>query len=220
MKGRKNGRKPKDFTGTISWSANTGCADSTVSGYPGVATCTTSTLAAGTDTVTATYGGDVNHNGGSGSVSQVVTASNGNVSVATSGSPSTYGNSVTFTATVTGDNGLLKRRNGVKPMDVTGTVSWSANTGCADSTVSGYPGTATCTTSSLGAGTDTVTANYSRRREPQRGLRFGEPGCEQGEPDDHVHDDGTIERGLQQHVRSGGIGKLELDGGLHGDGRL
>ncbi len=115
MKGRKNGRKPKDFTGTISWSANTGCADSTVSGYPGVATCTTSTLAAGTDTVTATYGGDVNHNGGSGSVSQVVTASNGNVSVATSGSPSTYGGSVTFTATVTGDNGMLKRRNGVKP---------------------------------------------------------------------------------------------------------
>ncbi len=89
-----------------------------------------------------------------------MTASNGNVAVASSANPSNYGDSVTFTATITGDNGMAKRNGRVKPRDVTGTVSWSANTGCADSPVSGYPGVATCTTSSLGAGTDTVTASY------------------------------------------------------------
>ena len=158
---RRNGAKPMDVSGAVSWSANTGCPDSTVSGYPGVATCTTTIMAVGSDTVTANYGGDANHNAGSGSVNQVVNASNGNVSVASGLNPSTYGQSVTFTATVTGDSGAVKHRNGAKPMDVTGTVSWSANTGCADSTVFGYTGVATCTTLTLGAGKDTVTANYS-----------------------------------------------------------
>ena len=163
VKGRRNGKRPMDVTGNVTWSDSTGCGTTAVTSTgPGssTATCTTSTLAAGTDTVTASYGGDANHNGGSGSVSQVVNASNGNVSVTSSLNPSKYGQSVTFTATVTGDNGMLKHRNGAKPMDVIGTVSWSANTGCADSTVSGYPGVATCTTSILAVGTDTVTANY------------------------------------------------------------
>ena len=164
LKGRKNGKKPMDVTGNVTWSDNTGCGTTTVTSTPntgtGTATCTTLVLAVGSDTVTATYSGDSNHNGGSGSVSQVVDASNGNVSVASSLNPSAFGQSVTFTATVTGDNGLAKRK-GAKPRDVTGTVSWSANTGCAVSTVSGYPGVATCTASSLPVGTDTVTANFS-----------------------------------------------------------
>ncbi len=172
LKGRGAARrKPLDVTGTVTWSDSNGpltCSESgtstttVTSGYPGAATCTTSTLAANpSDTITATYSGDSNHNGGSGTVSQEVDASNGNVSAVSSLNPSNYGQSVTFTATVSGDNGLARRRKGAKPMDVTGTVSWSSNTGCADSTVSGYPGTATCTTSSLTGGTDTVTASYS-----------------------------------------------------------
>ncbi len=56
---------PMQPTGTVTWSANTGCACEHVSGaYPGVATCTTSSashLPVGTDTVTATYSGDSNH---------------------------------------------------------------------------------------------------------------------------------------------------------------
>ena len=74
--------------------------------------------------------------------------------------PTTYGQPVTFTATVTGENGNVKA-NGKKRQAVTGTVTWSPNTGCSVSTVSGYPGVASCTTSSLGAGADTVTATYS-----------------------------------------------------------
>jgi len=49
------------------------------------------------------------------------------VSVVSDESPSNYGQPVTFTATITAANGLLKRRNGAKPEDVTGSVTWSAN---------------------------------------------------------------------------------------------
>ncbi|MGA9529050.1 MAG: Ig-like domain repeat protein, partial [Terriglobales bacterium] len=174
VKGRKpgkNGIRPQDVTGSVTWSdsngpltcTETGSSTTTVtSGNPGTATCTTSALAvAASDTITGAYSGDSNHNAGSGTVNQQITASNGNVSVASGLNPSTYGQSVTFTATVTGDNGMAKRK-GAKPFAVTGSVSWSANTGCSTSTVSGYPGTATCTTSILPVGaSDTVTASYS-----------------------------------------------------------
>ena len=148
----------------MTWSANTGCGTTKVTTGPsGTATCTTSTLAAGTDTVTANYSGDANHNAGSGSVSQVVGTAGTTVSVASSQNPQNFNQPVTFTATITADNGMVKgRRNGVKPRVVSGTVTWSANTGCGTTTVtSGYPGVATCTTSSLPIGTDTVTANYN-----------------------------------------------------------
>jgi Bacterial Ig-like domain (group 3) len=256
-----NGRKPLDISGTVTWSANTGCDPTAVtSGNPGTATCTTSSLPVGTDTITATYSGDSNHNGSTGTLSggQVVnqastatsvasslnpasygqavnftanvtsglgtpggtvqfkidgsafgspvtlvsgSATSGSISTLTVGThtatavysaaagyagstgtlsggqvvssasagtvvtsslnPSVSGQAVTFTATISGANGLVKG-NGRKPQDVTGTVTWSANTGCGTTAVtSGNPGTATCTTSNLPVGTDTITATYS-----------------------------------------------------------
>jgi hypothetical protein len=274
---RKNGVKQHAVTGSVAWSANTGCGTTSVTTNPdgsGTATCATSrasSLEVGTDTVTATYSGDSNHSGSTGSVSQVVqggiattidvtnvtpaaedfaadtpvtitavlawtghgvapTASdvtisgNGNGSygattcaarvhetitctaaytptnadtpgsytetasfsgdanysassspetnnftinlassttaVTSSGSPSTYQQSVTFTATINGENGFVRGK--VKQHDITGTVAWSANTGCGTTAVtSGNPGTATCTTTSLPVGTDAITATYS-----------------------------------------------------------
>ena len=181
VKGRKpgkNGIRPMIVTGSVTWNDSNGpltCTESgssttTVSsGNPGTATCTTAALAvASSDTVTGTYSGDSNHSGGSGSVNQEVDAATSTTTVTSTPNPSVYATSVTFTATINGANGLVKGRkpgkNGMKPMDPTGTVSWSANTGCAPSTVSGNPGVATCTTSSathLPVGTDPVTATYS-----------------------------------------------------------
>jgi hypothetical protein len=52
-----------DLGGTVTWSSNTGCAASTVSGDPGTAQCITTSLPQGSDTITATYSGDGNHSG-------------------------------------------------------------------------------------------------------------------------------------------------------------
>jgi hypothetical protein len=167
---RRNGAKPLDVTGTVTWSGNTGCGTTTVAYTPGTgvgtATCTTSSLPVGTaDIIGATYSGDSNHNGSTGSINQVVDPANAAVSITSDISPSTYGETVSFTASMTADNGLFKRRNGVKPQDVTGTVTWSDNTGCGTTSVTSTAGsgvgTATCLTSSLPGGTDTVTASYS-----------------------------------------------------------
>jgi hypothetical protein len=55
--------------GTVTWSSNTGCSPSSVSGDPGTAQCVTSTLPQGVDTITATYSGDGNHSGSMGTLS-------------------------------------------------------------------------------------------------------------------------------------------------------
>jgi hypothetical protein len=117
----------------------------------------------GTCTVTATQAADNNYPSASASEYVTAAAAVASVSVTTPGA-STYGTPVTFTATITSDTGMVKGRNGrrVKSHDLNGSVSWSANTGCSASAVSGNsPETATCTTSSLAGGTDTVTATYT-----------------------------------------------------------
>jgi len=117
----------------------------------------------GSYTETATFSGDTNYTSSSSSQSNNFTINNATstTSVGSSQNPSNYGDSVTFTATINGEYGLLKKRNAKHPL-VTGTVTWSDNTGCGTTPVtSGNPGTATCTTSSLPVGTDTITAAYS-----------------------------------------------------------
>ncbi|MGB7929055.1 MAG: Ig-like domain repeat protein, partial [Terriglobales bacterium] len=133
------------------WSSNTGCGTTAVTA--GIATCTTSSLAVGTDAVTAGYSGDATHGISSGSLSggQVVSLASTTTQVSSSTNPSVAGQSVTFTATVA----VVAPGVGTP----TGTVGWSSNTGCGTTAVSA--GKATCTTSSLPGGTDTVTANYN-----------------------------------------------------------
>jgi YVTN family beta-propeller protein len=281
------------FGGTVTWSANTGCSPTAVSGDPGTAQCITSTLPQGTDTITATYSGDTNHSGSSatltpaqqvnpavtstsigvtsvspaseayGQDSQVtitavlswtgsgpaptaanvsiggngpsgysattcgapssdtmtcsatytptgadtvgsytesasfsgdsnytgssssqtnnfaITQATSSTSIGSSQNPSIQGQQVTFTATVDGQYGLIMQHNSQSPSRRTkkgiagnghpltpaggfgGTVTWSSNTGCSPTAVSGDPGTAQCITSTLPQGTDTITATYS-----------------------------------------------------------
>src|SRR5208337_4429911 len=114
----------------------------------------------------AVYSGDTNNQGSTGTLSggqNVGQAASGTV-VTSNVNPSAYGQSVTFTATISGEYGLIKGRKQTKgrAQDVSGTVAWSANTGCGTTTVTtGNPGVATCTTSSLPVGTDVITATYS-----------------------------------------------------------
>jgi len=109
----------------------------------------TAALAAGTHSITASYPGDVTYQGSvSNTVDQVVQKYQTRTALASSANPSTYGQSVTLTATVT--------TGGPPP---TGTVTFkNGNAGIGIGTVSG--GAATLTTSRLSAGTNSLTAVY------------------------------------------------------------
>jgi hypothetical protein len=129
----------------------------------------TYTMISGTGncTATATQSADPNYLQGSASASVTAESAVATVTVTSSSTNNTsmYGTSVTFTATLTTDTGQVKSRKPkvtVKPKDVNGAISWSPNTGCSTSAVSGTPPqTATCTTTSLGGGSDTVIATYT-----------------------------------------------------------
>jgi uncharacterized repeat protein (TIGR01451 family) len=134
---------------TADGSALSGCTGLTLAGA--TATCSVSTLAVGSHALAVSYTGDGNFlpSSGSGSVSigRAATAT----AIATSGTPSTYGQAVTFTATV----------SAVAPGSGTpaGTVTFRDG-----STVLGTgtlaTGQATFTTSGLLAGAHSVTATY------------------------------------------------------------
>ncbi|HEX5450681.1 MAG TPA: Ig-like domain repeat protein [Gaiellaceae bacterium] len=142
-------------TGTVEFddggSAISGCDAQTVDGGTGEATCTTSTLALGSHTITAAYSGDLNNLISSASaLTQTIDQATSATTVVSSSNPSAPGDSVTFTATVSGDS-------------PTGTVEFDADgtalTGCATQALSGD--NAICATSALAAGSYAITAIYS-----------------------------------------------------------
>jgi hypothetical protein len=117
----------------------------------GVATLT-STLNAGTHSITAIYGGDSNYNGSTSSaLSQRVNKATTATSLTSAPNPSSFNQSVTFTATVTGQFGT--------PGAGTVTFTYGSITLCSAVALTG--GVATCSYSTLPVGSDTVTAAYS-----------------------------------------------------------
>jgi hypothetical protein len=117
----------------------------------GVATFMTSTLASGSHSITATYAGDANFTGSTApAVSQTVQGGTtpSSTGVGPSANPSVFGQSVTFTATVTGSGGTP-----------TGTVTFYDNTtSLGVKTLAA--GSATLVTSALTAGSHSITAQY------------------------------------------------------------
>lgn len=119
-------------------------------GTGGVATFSTGTLLAGTYKVTAAYSGDSNYLGAT-SANQTLTMTQATPSVAltSSANPSTYGQSVTFTATVTGPT-----------TTPTGTVTFKDGTTTLGTGTLNSSGVATFTTAALTGGTHSITAVY------------------------------------------------------------
>jgi hypothetical protein len=117
----------------------------------GSASLTTSTLKVGTDSITAVYGGDSNFAGSrSNTVSQVVNKATTTTTLASSQNPSNFGQSVTFTASVTPQfNGTVK-----------GSVTFYDGT-TALKTVALSGGLAKFTTPTLTSGTHNITATYN-----------------------------------------------------------
>jgi hypothetical protein len=139
-------------TGSVTfYDGSTSLGSQTLSG--GSASVSTSTLPVGGDSITAVYSGDTNFTTETSSaLTQTVNQPSQGATatlLSSSADPSVYGQSVTFTATVTGSGGTP-----------TGTVSFLNGTATlATKTLSG--GSASFTTSSLAAGSYGVTAVYS-----------------------------------------------------------
>ena len=133
-------------TGTVTFEDNGTAISGAVPISGTTATFTTSTLSVGTHPITASYGGDTNYNSAaSTAVSQVVNKAASTVTLASSPNPSTFGASVTFTATVTaGATGTVTFEDGATSLG-TGTIA---------------SGVATLTVSTLAVGTHPITASY------------------------------------------------------------
>jgi hypothetical protein len=137
-------------TGTVSFLDGTKTIGTgTLSG--GVATFSTSALAVGGHSITASYGGDPNFTGStSAALTQTVKAYASTASVTSSANPSVYGQNVTFTATVKAASGTLTPTGTVEFLDgttVIGTATLSA-------------GKATLKTSALAVGGHSITVVY------------------------------------------------------------
>jgi hypothetical protein len=137
-------------TGTVSFDdGGSDLGDGTLNGA-GVATLVTSSLSVGDHEITATYEGDPGNDVSSDVLTQTVEAAppaDTTTVLESSANPSTEGEAVTLTATVTGDS-------------PTGTVSFDdGGSDLGDGTLNGA-GVATLVTSSLSVGDHEITATY------------------------------------------------------------
>ena len=118
----------------------------------------------GSYTESASFSGDAHYTSSSSPETNnfTINSATAATSVACTPNPSAYGASVTCTATINGEFGLLKGRRGVKRQDVTGTVAWSANTGCGTTTVTrAILESRPAPRPACQLGSDTVTGTYS-----------------------------------------------------------
>jgi len=143
-----NGAPPNGENVTF-YSGTTALGTGQLSG--GSATTTTTALPVGTDSITASYAGDANFaNSKSSALTQVVNKAKSYTALASNSNPSSFGQPVVFTATVTGQfggtaSGTVTFSNGTKAM---GTVTLSK-------------GAASISAATLAVGSDSITAVYS-----------------------------------------------------------
>ena len=144
---------PSAATGTVTFlDGATPLGTTTVSA--GIATFSTTALAVGTHPITAAYSGDTNFAGStSAALSQVVNMANTTTAVISSSNPSSFGSSVTFTASV------MAVAPGAGTPD--GTVTFFDGTTALGAAVALSSGAATFSTSALAVGSHSITAQYS-----------------------------------------------------------
>ena len=120
----------------------------------GTATFSTSSLAVGSHSITASYGGDTNDAGSSsGAVSQTINPDATTTSVSSSVNPSVFGQSVTFTATV-----IVTGPGSGTPA---GTVNFQDGATTLGSGTLDSGGHAKFSTSALAAGSHSITAVFA-----------------------------------------------------------
>jgi uncharacterized protein with GYD domain len=148
------------FTATISGNSGTPTGtvtfmdDSTQLGTAtldanGVATLTTSALSAGSHNITANYSGDGTYDTSSATLTQTVLDTS-NTTLMSSLNPSTFGQSINLTASVSGNSGTP-----------TGTVTFQDGGNTLGTATLDATGNASISTNALAVGSHTITANYS-----------------------------------------------------------
>lgn len=143
------------FTGPLGGSTSTICSQIVLVG--GSATCQTTALQAGLNSISASIAGDLNFLPATATpITQTVTAASTSLAITSSAPVSSVVDSqVTYTATISASAPFT--------INPTGTVAFSVNgtplTNC--TSVSATTHTATCSTSSLTAAADSITATYT-----------------------------------------------------------
>ncbi|MGA3092129.1 MAG: Ig-like domain-containing protein [Terriglobales bacterium] len=122
----------------------------------GSATLTTSSLAVGTNVIKAVYAGDIYLLGSSKTTNQAVNKATTTTAIASSLNPSSQGQSVTFTATVTPQYGSTPQYGGGTPKGTV--IFYDETTELGRKSVRG--GAAQLATTKLTSGTHTITATY------------------------------------------------------------
>jgi len=140
-------------TGTVTFLDGGSIGTGSLSGNPATATFSTSGLAVGGHTISASYGGDSNFNTSTttSNVSQTVNTAP-TATVVSSPGPTVFGQAVTFTATISITTGACTP---------TGTVTFSDGVSPLGSPATVSGNVATLTTSGLSVGSHTIGASYS-----------------------------------------------------------
>ena len=172
----------------------------------GVAAFTTAALAVGHHNVTAVYGGDASFNAStSNTLDQEVQKADTTTSVTSSANPSVFGQSVTFTATVS-------RRAGSRHADRDGDVHGRRRRRSARRR-STRRAVATFTTAALAVGDHTRSRrSTAATRDFARARRRGHPGGQQGGHDDRRSSSST------ESVDVRAVGDVHGDGDGHAPG--
>jgi hypothetical protein len=136
-------------TGSVTFKDGVTTLCATVALGSGSASCAASTLSAGVHSIAAVYSGDTNNAAStSNTVTQQVNPAASSTSLGSATNPSAAGQSVTFTASVSGQS-------------PTGTVTFKDGVTTICATVALGSGSASCATSTLSAGSHAITATYN-----------------------------------------------------------
>ena len=137
-------------TGSVTFTDGANLLGSGTLDAAGSASVQTSALSVGSHTVTVSYAGDKNYFSSSATLIETIQSASTQIVLTGNANPATYGQPVTFTATITTNGGVA-----------TGNVSFTVDGLALGTGLLNASGVATITTSSLTPGPHSIVANYA-----------------------------------------------------------
>ena len=138
-------------SGTVIFSDGVSTLGTATLNSAGMASLQTAALAVGSHSISVSYSGDTNYSVTSTALIQTVQSAATQISITASANPAIYGTPLTFTATVTGNGGVVG----------TGSVNFTDGGTSIGSALLNANGTASISLSTLAPGTHMIVANYA-----------------------------------------------------------